>query len=102
MGVLFALFPVLINMATGVRNIPAVHWKLGRAVQASRVQMLTRILLPAIRLPLLTGIRLAISLAIVGVVLSAFFATRIGLGRVVLQAYSHGRYAEMVWARSCC
>lgn len=96
MGVLFALFPVLINVATGVRTIPAVYWKLGRTVRASRLQMLTHVLLPAIRLPLLTGVRLAISLAIVGVVLSEFFATRIGLGRVVLQAYSHGRYAEMV------
>jgi NitT/TauT family transport system permease protein len=96
MGVLFALFPVLINVAAGARNIPAVYWMLGRTVQASRAQMLTHIVLPAIRLPLLTGIRLAISLAVVGVVLSEFFATRIGLGRVVLQAYSHGRYAEMV------
>ncbi|MGH3587275.1 MAG: ABC transporter permease [Pseudonocardia sp.] len=96
MGVLFALFPVLINVATGVQNIPAVYWKLGATVQASRAQMLAHILLPAIRLPLLTGIRLAISLAVVGVVLSEFFATRIGLGRVVLQAYGHGRYPEMV------
>ncbi|MEN3263343.1 ABC transporter permease subunit [Pseudonocardia sp.] len=43
MGVLFALFPVLINVAAGARNIPAVYWKLGRTVQASRAQMLTHI-----------------------------------------------------------
>ena len=96
MGVLFALFPILINVAAGVREIPAVYWKLGRTVQASRLQMLVHIVLPSIRLPVLTGVRLAVSLAVVGVVLSEFFATKIGLGRVVLQAYSHGRYAEMV------
>lgn len=32
----------------------------------------------------------------VGVVLSEFFATRRGLGRVVLQSYSHGEYPAMV------
>ena len=96
MGVLFALFPVLINVATGVRELPAVYWKLGRSVQASGWQMLTHIILPGIRRPLLTGIRLAVSLAVVGVVLSEFFATRQGLGRVVLQAYGHGAYPEMV------
>ncbi|KGN41568.1 ABC transporter permease [Knoellia aerolata] len=96
MGILFALFPVLINVATGVREVPAVYWKLGRSVQASRVQMLLHIILPTIRRPLLTGIRLAASLAVVGVVLSEFFATRRGLGRVVLQSYGHGDYAEMV------
>ncbi len=96
MGVLFSLFPVLINVTTGVREIPSVYWKLGRSLQASWQQMLRHIILPAIRRPLLTGIRLAISLAVVGVVLSEFFATRYGLGRVVLQAYGHGDYPKMV------
>lgn len=96
MGVLFALFPVLINVSTGVQEIPKVYWKLARSVRANAWQMLTRIIFPAIRRPMLTGIRLAVSLAVVGVVLSEFFATRRGLGRVVLQAYSHGDYPSMV------
>jgi NitT/TauT family transport system permease protein len=96
MGVLFALFPVLINVSTGVQEIPKVYWKLARSVRANAWQMLTHIIFPAIRRPLLTGIRLAVSLAVVGVVLSEFFATRRGLGRVVLQAYSHGDYPSMV------
>ncbi|WP_024803105.1 ABC transporter permease [Nocardia sp. BMG51109] len=96
MGVLFALFPVLINVSTGVREIPRVYWKLAESVQADAWQKLVYLIAPAIRRPLLTGIRLAVSLAVVGVVLSEFFATRRGLGRVVLQAYSHGDYASMV------
>ncbi len=96
MGVLFALFPVLINVATGVRELPRVYWKLGRSVRASHLKMLLHIILPGIRRPLLTGVRLAVSLAAVGVVLSEFFATRRGLGRVVLQSYSHADYASMM------
>ena len=96
MGVLFALFPVLINVSTGVQEIPRVYWKLARSVRANAWQTLVHIIFPAIRRPLLTGIRLAVSLAVVGVVLSEFFATRRGLGRVVLQAYSHGDYPSMV------
>lgn len=96
MGVLFALFPVLINVSTGVQEIPRVYWKLARSVRANPLQMLVHIIFPAIRRPLLTGIRLAVSLAVVGVVLSEFFATRRGLGRVVLQSYSHGEYPSMV------
>lgn len=96
MGVLFALFPVLINVSTGVQEIPRVYWKLARSVQANHWQTLLHIIFPAIRRPLLTGVRLAVSLAVVGVVLSEFFATKRGLGRVVLQAYSHGDYPSMV------
>ncbi|WP_232374901.1 ABC transporter permease [Mycolicibacterium mengxianglii] len=96
MGVLFALFPVLINVSTGVQEIPRVYWKLAKSVRANTWQLLVHIILPAIRRPLLTGIRLAVSLSVVGVVLSEFFATRRGLGRVVLQSYSHGDYPSMV------
>ncbi|WP_037207306.1 ABC transporter permease [Rhodococcus opacus] len=96
MGVLFALFPVLINVSTGVQEIPRVYSKLAKSVRANAWQRLVYIIAPAIRRPLLTGIRLAISLSVVGVVLSEFFATRRGLGRVVLQAYSHGDYPSMV------
>ena len=96
MGMLFALFPVLINVSTGVQEIPRVYWKLAKSVQANAWQTLVHIIFPAIRRPMLTGIRLAVSLAVVGVVLSEFFATRYGLGRVVLQSYSHGDYASMV------
>ena len=96
MGVLFALFPVLVNVSTGVQEIPKVYWKLARSVQANAWQTLVHVIFPAIRRPMLTGVRLAVSLAVVGVVLSEFFATRRGLGRVVLQAYSHGDYPSMV------
>lgn len=96
MGVLFCVFPVLINVAAGVRDMPPVYWKLARSLNASRWHKLTSFVLPAIRRPLLTGIRLAVSLATVGVVLSEFFATKEGLGRVVLQTYGAGDYAAMV------
>ncbi|MEE6287336.1 ABC transporter permease subunit [Georgenia sp. MJ173] len=96
MGVLFALFPVFVNVATGVRELPRVYWKLALSTQASRMQQLIHIVLPGIRKPLLTGVRLSVSLAMSGVVLSEFFATDRGLGRVVLQAFSHAEYATMV------
>jgi NitT/TauT family transport system permease protein len=61
MGVLFALFPVLINVSTGVQEIPRVYWKLAKSVQANPWQTLVHIIFPAIRRPLLTGIRLAVA-----------------------------------------
>lgn len=96
MGALFALFPVLINVATGVRRVPQIHWSLARSLSCSRLQTLMHIVLPGIKRPLLTGVRLAVSLATVGVVLSEFFATRYGLGRLTLHAYDVGTYDSMM------
>lgn len=96
MGALFCVFPVLINVAAGVRDMPDVYWKLARSLNVGKRQLLISFVLPAIRRPLLTGIRLAVSLATVGVVLSEFFATKEGLGRVVLRTYGAGDYPAMV------
>lgn len=46
MGVLFALFPVLINVSTGVQEIPKVYWKLAKSVQANAWQRLVHIIFP--------------------------------------------------------
>jgi NitT/TauT family transport system permease protein len=96
MGVLFAVFPVLVNVAIGSREVPDVYRRLARSVTATRWQTLWYVILPAIRRPAVAGLRLSVSLALVGVVLAEFFATRYGLGRVVLQAYSAGQYADMM------
>lgn len=96
LGVLFSFFPVLINVSAGVQGIPAVYWRLGRSLQMGPISTAARIMLPAIRRPLLTGARLAISLAAVGVVLAEIFATRYGLGREIMRTYGDGHYAEMM------
>jgi len=96
LGALFSFFPVLINVSAGVQAIPAVYSKLGRSLQMGPLGTVGRIMLPAIRRPLLTGARLAISLAAVGVVLAEIFATRRGLGRVIMRTYGDGRYPEMM------
>lgn len=96
LGVMFSFFPVLINVSAGVQAIPRVYWRLGRSLQLTGPGLALRIMLPAIRHPLLTGARLAISLAAVGVVLAEIFATRQGLGREIMRTYGDGRYPEMM------
>lgn len=96
LGVLFSFFPVLINVSAGVQAIPSVYLRLGRSLQIGRFRTITQIILPAIRRPLLTGSRLAISLAAVGVVLAEIFATKLGLGREIMRTYGDGRYADMM------
>jgi NitT/TauT family transport system permease protein len=78
LGAVIGVFPVMMN------------------VEASRWQMFRHIIVPAIRRPAMVGIRLAVSLSTVGVVLAEMFATRYGLGRVILASHSAGQYARML------
>lgn len=96
MGVLIGLFPVMMNVAAGIRSIPPVYRRLARTLCASRWQTFWQVIVPAIRRPFMTGVRLAVSLSVVGVVLAEIFATRYGLGRVILARYGSGQYAGML------
>jgi NitT/TauT family transport system permease protein len=95
MGAVFGAFPVMLNLSAGLSDLPAIYRRLGQSLRASRWQMFAHIYLPAALGPFLTGVRLAFSLSVVGVVLSEMLATRLGLGRVIESSYSLGRYAEM-------
>jgi len=89
------MFPVFMNVAAGVRDMPPVYRRVARSLDATRMQTFFQVVLPAIRRPLLTGVRLAVSLATVGVVLGEMFATQYGLGRVILASHSAGQNARM-------
>jgi NitT/TauT family transport system permease protein len=96
LGAIIGVFPVLMNVAAGIRDMPPVYRKLASSLQASRWQTFRHIIVPAIRRPAMTGIRLAVSLSTVGVVLAEMFATRFGLGRVILASHTSGQYPRML------
>lgn len=96
MGVIHAVFPMLIMVTGAVAHMPPIYRKLGRSLQASSFQVLTRVTLPAVRRSLLTGTRLGVSLATIGVILAEFFSTKTGLGRVMKQSYQFGQYPELM------
>ncbi|MDW8259264.1 MAG: nitrate ABC transporter permease [Gammaproteobacteria bacterium] len=58
-----SLWPILINTAAGVRNVPREYLNVARALALPETTVLTRILLPAALPYLLTGIRLSIGIA---------------------------------------
>lgn len=96
MGVLIGVFPVMMNVAGGLRAVPPVYRQLARSLDASRMQTFWWVLVPAIRRPFMTGVRLSVSLSLVGVVIAEIMATQFGLGRLILARYSGGQYADML------
>ena len=96
LGAVIGVFPVMMNVAAGIRDMPPIYRKLAKSLEASRWQTFRHIIVPAIRRPAMVGIRLAVSLSTVGVVLAEMFATRYGLGRVILASHSAGQYPRML------
>jgi NitT/TauT family transport system permease protein len=87
---LLAVFPILINTAAGVRNVHPPFMELAAAFAATERQVFTKIILPAALPYVMTGVRLGIGRAIIGMVVAEFFTAINGLGAIIVK-YS-GQY----------
>ena len=83
MTVLVAFFPLVISIATGLMSVPPELIELGRACRASQWSELWRIRLPYAVPFIFGGLKVAISLAVVGAVVAEFVNADAGLGYLI-------------------
>jgi ABC-type nitrate/sulfonate/bicarbonate transport system permease component len=88
MGVISCFFPVALSAASGMRAIDRVLIRVGRSFRLSGWQMVTKIYLPAMRLPVVNGIRLGLGVAIIGTLLAETKLSNKGIGFLIINAYS--------------
>lgn len=100
LGVLSCFFPVALAVATGMRRIPPIFVRVGRSLRATPMQMATRIYLPAMREPVVNGIRLGFGVSVIMVLLAETKLSNQGLGFLVIQNYQRfdmpGMYALLI------
>ncbi len=100
MGAISCFFPVAISVAAGVRGVSRVLIRVGYSFRATRWQMATKVYLPAVREPLLNGLRLGFGVAAIGVLLAETKLSKVGIGSLVMDAYRRfdmpGMYALLI------
>jgi NitT/TauT family transport system permease protein len=97
MGAATAFFPVYVAVVSGLRAAPAAVTDVFTVFGSSRLQRLTRALVPSGIPVLATGLKVAMPLAIVGAVIGEWFGASSGLGPVMLVAMRNYRMPIM-WA----
>jgi NitT/TauT family transport system permease protein len=91
-----AVFPIILNSLVGMREVGRLHLKVARSMLATRRQLLAKVILPSMVLPVFAGVRLALGLSVLGALLAELFEAKAGVGFVVTQFYSKGLIAEML------
>ena len=81
--VLVAFFPLVISVATGLLSVPPELIELSRACRASKLSELLRIRLPYAIPFIFAGLKVSISLAVVGAVVAEFVNADAGLGFLI-------------------
>jgi len=88
MGAVSCFFPVALSAAAAMREIDKTLIRVGRSFRANTWQMATKIYLPAMRLPIVNGVRLGMGVAIIGTLLAETKLSNRGVGFLIIQAYS--------------
>ncbi len=88
MGTLSCFFPVALSAAAGVRQIDSVLIRVGRSFRVSAWQMVTKIYLPAMREPIVNGVRLGLGVAVIGTLLAETKLSNQGVGFLIINAYT--------------
>jgi NitT/TauT family transport system permease protein len=85
---LVAFFPIIIDTAAGLRSTPRELIQLARSLKASPWQIFYKVQFPAALPFVLTGAKVAITLAVIGAVIGEFMGSSSGLGYLLLSATS--------------
>ncbi len=93
-----AVWPIIMNTAAGVRAINPQWLQLGQSLSATRWELLSRIVLPAVLGHILTGLRLAIGIVWIVLVPCEMLGVSAGLGYFILDTRDRLAYSELMAA----
>ena len=88
LGTLSCFFPVALSVAAGMRQIDKVLIRVGKSFRAGNWQMVVKIYLPAMRHPIINGVRLGLGVALIGTLLAETKLSNKGIGFLIINAYS--------------
>lgn len=90
-------WPVVINTADGAQRIDPQYMDVARVAGVPRWRTLTHVVFPASLPQAMAGLRLSVSLALIGMVISELLGSSSGLGYFITNAESNFGYSD-AWA----
>jgi NitT/TauT family transport system permease protein len=89
-GVMHGLVPITLLTRNAIRQLKPVYWQTARVLQLSHAEAVRLVVLPAIVPELVAGIRIGLSLSLLGVLIGEMFASKRGLGFAAMNAMGLG------------
>ncbi|MBW8812919.1 MAG: nitrate ABC transporter permease [Caulobacterales bacterium] len=93
-----AIWPIVINTAVGVRNIPQDYVNVGRVLRLSPLEYFVTILLPAATPYIFTGLRIGVGMSWLAIVASEMLLGGVGVGFFIWDQYNASRISDIVVA----
>jgi nitrate/nitrite transport system permease protein len=93
-----SLWPMIVNTAVGVRQIPQDYLNVARVLNLSEWKVFTKILFPAVRPYMITGVRLSIGVAWLVIVAAEMLTGGVGIGFWVWDEWNNLKVEHIIIA----
>lgn len=93
-----AIWPVILNTAAGVQNIPAAYVNVGKVLQLNPVEYFMRIMLPATVPHMFTGLRIGVGMSWLAIVAAEMVQGGTGIGFFIWDSYNSSLLTDTIVA----
>jgi len=93
-----AIWPIIINTAVGVRNIPADYRNVARVLRLNGQEYFRKIMLPAAAPYIFTGLRIGIGLSWLAIVAAEMLIGGVGIGFFIWDAWNSSLISDIILA----
>lgn len=93
-----SIWPILINTAVGVRNIPQDYRNVASVLRLNNLEFFTRIMVPAAAPYIFTGLRIGVGLSWLAIVAAEMLTGGVGVGFFIWDAWNSSRVSDIVVA----
>ncbi|MCM2400541.1 nitrate ABC transporter permease [Rhizobium sp. S153] len=93
-----SIWPVIINTAVGVRNIPDDYRNIARVLRLNPLEFFIRIMIPAAAPYIFTGLRIGVGLSWLAIVAAEMLTGGVGIGFFIWDAWNSSRLSDIIVA----
>jgi nitrate/nitrite transport system permease protein len=93
-----AIWPIILNTAAGVQNIPATYRNVGRVLALSPIEYFRKIMLPATVPHMFTGLRIGIGMSWLAIVAAEMVQGGTGIGFFIWDSYNSSLLTDTIVA----
>jgi nitrate/nitrite transport system permease protein len=93
-----AVWPIVINTAVGIRNIPEDYRNVARVLQLNPLEYAVKIMIPAAAPYIFTGLRIGIGLSWLAIVAAEMLIGGVGIGFFIWDAWNSSLISDIIVA----
>ncbi|QEL25448.1 nitrate ABC transporter permease [Bosea sp. F3-2] len=93
-----AIWPVIINTAVGIRNIPQDYRNVAQVLRLNQIEFFYRIMVPSAAPYIFTGLRIGVGLSWLAIVAAEMLTGGVGIGFFIWDAWNSSRLSDIIVA----